>query len=65
MAQQSRPYSILARVDETSPTPFVLLMGFGFLLGCAGHLYKSPATVAVGIAIAFLATAAAYAVYLT
>ena len=37
----------------------------GFLIGCAGHLYKSPATVAVGIAIAFVATAAAYAVYLT
>ncbi len=47
-------------MDETSPTPFVLLMIFGFLIGCAGHLYKSPATVAVGIAIAFLATAAAY-----
>ena len=47
--------SILARVDETSPTPFVALMALGFLIGCAGHLYKSPATVAVGIAIAFLA----------
>jgi biopolymer transport protein ExbB/TolQ len=52
-------------VDETSPTPFVALMMLGFLIGCAGHLYKSPTTVAVGIAIAFLATAAAYAVYLT
>jgi hypothetical protein len=52
-------------VDETSPTPFVALMVLGFLIGCAGHLYKSPATVAAGIAIAFLATAAAYAVYLT
>ena len=57
--------SRLAPVDETSPTPFVALMALGFLIGCAGHLYKSPATVAVGIAIAFLATAAAYAVYLT
>lgn len=52
-------------MDETSPTPFVLLMMLGFLIGCAGHLYKSPTTVAVGIAIAFLATAAAYGVYLT
>ena len=51
-------------MEETSPTPFVLLMAFGFLIGCAGHLYKSSATIAVGIAIAFLATAAAYAVYL-
>ncbi|HET8952464.1 MAG TPA: hypothetical protein VFN44_18215 [Solirubrobacteraceae bacterium] len=52
-------------IDFASPTPFVALMVLGFLIGCAGHLYKSPATVAVGIAIAFLATAAAYAVYLT
>ena len=34
-------------------------------MGFAGHLYKSPATVAVGIAIAFIAIAAAYAIYLT
>ena len=52
-------------MDETSPTPFVALMALGFLIGCAGHLYKSPATVAVGIAIAFISIAAAYAIYLT
>ena len=52
-------------MDETSPTPFLLLMVFGFLVGCAGHLYKSPTTVAIGIGIAFLATAAAYVVYLS
>ena len=52
-------------MDETSPTPFIALMALGFLIGCAGHLYKSPATIAVGIAIAFLATASAYAIYLT
>ena len=52
-------------VDETSPTPFAALMALGFLIGCAGHLYKSPTTVAVGIAIAFLATAIAFGVYLT
>ena len=52
-------------MDETSPTPFVALMMLGFLIGCAGHLYKSPTTVAVGIAVAFLATAGAYFVYLT
>lgn len=52
-------------MDETNPAPFVLLMIFGFLLGCAGHLYKSPVTIGTGIAIAFLATVGAYAVYLT
>jgi hypothetical protein len=51
-------------MDETSPTPFAALMALGFLIGCAGHLYKSPATVAVGIAIAFAATAVAFVVYL-
>jgi hypothetical protein len=52
-------------VDETSPTPFAALMALGFLIGCAGHLYKSPATIAIGIAIAFAATAIAFVVYLS
>jgi hypothetical protein len=52
-------------VDETSPVPFAALMVLGFVVGCAGHLYKSPTTVAIGIAVAFLATIGAYAVYLT
>jgi hypothetical protein len=45
-------------VDETSPTPFVVLMALGFLIGCAGHLYKSPATIAVGIAMIFVSIVA-------
>ena len=52
-------------MEETSPTPFAALMALGFLIGCAGHLYKSPAMVAVGIAIAFVATAVAFTVYLS
>ena len=50
-------------MNEPSPTPFAALMALGFLIGCAGHLYKSPATIAIGIAIAFVAAAAAFAVY--
>ena len=42
-------------MDE-SPLPFAALMGLGFLVGVAGHLYKSPAMVAVGIFLIFLAT---------
>jgi hypothetical protein len=42
-------------MDE-SPLPFAALMGLGFLVGIAGHLYKSPAMVAVGIFLIFLAT---------
>lgn len=41
---------------DASPLPFAALMGLGFLVGMAGHLYKSPATVAVGIFVIFLAT---------
>ena len=52
-------------VDETNPTPFAALMALGFLIGCTGHLYKSPTTIAVGIAIAFIASAVAFGVYLT
>ena len=52
-------------VDETSPTPFAALMALGFLIGVAGHLYKSPATIAVGIGLATLAPAIAFWVYLS
>jgi hypothetical protein len=47
---------MLLAAFEPSPLPFAALMGLGFLVGAAGHLYKSPATVAVGIGIVFLAT---------
>jgi len=36
-------------------TLLAILMGIGFLIGAAGHLYKSPPMVAAGIAIIFLA----------
>lgn len=36
-------------------TLLAILMGIGFLVGAAGHLYKAPALVAVGIAIIFVA----------
>ena len=41
---------------DASPLPFAALMGLGFLVGMAGHLYKSPAMVATGIFLIFLAT---------
>jgi hypothetical protein len=31
-------------------------MGLGFLIGIAGHLYKSPAVVGLGIFVIFVAT---------
>jgi hypothetical protein len=39
-----------------SPTPYVLLMVFGFTVGVVGHIVKSRTTVAVGIGLVFLAT---------
>ena len=39
-----------------SPVPFILLMFLGFLVGAAGHVYKSPATVATGIGLIFIST---------
>jgi hypothetical protein len=41
---------------DASPLPFAALMGLGFLVGVAGHVYKSPALVGVGIFMIFLAT---------
>ena len=43
-------------VSDPSPLPFVALMGLGFLIGVAGHVYKSKAAVATGIGMIFLAT---------
>jgi len=39
-----------------SPEPFVALMFLGFLIGTAGHVYRSKVTVAIGIGLIFLAT---------
>ena len=39
-----------------SPVPFIVLMGAGFVIGAAGHLYRSRALVATGIGLIFIAT---------
>jgi hypothetical protein len=41
---------------EPSPLPFIALMGLGFLIGAAGHVYRSKTAVATGIGMIFLAT---------
>ena len=41
---------------DPSPMPFIVLMGLGFLVGTAGHVYKSRPTIAAGIALVFVAT---------
>jgi len=38
------------------PTPFVILMVAGFVVGVAGHIVRARALVAVGIGMIFLAT---------
>ena len=44
-------------VSGPSATPVALLIGFGVLVAIVGHLAGSRRTVAVGIAILFVATA--------
>lgn len=42
--------------DDISPRAYIALMGFGFLVGTAGHVVKSKVMVAAGILMIFLAT---------
>lgn len=44
-------------VSDLSATPVALLIGFGVLVGIAGHLAGSRRTVVAGIAILLIATA--------
>jgi hypothetical protein len=46
----------LAATLPDTITPYLVLMLAGFLMGAAGHLYKSRLFVAIGIAMIFLAT---------
>jgi hypothetical protein len=39
-----------------SPAPFIALMALGFVIGVAGHVYKSRPVIATGIGLIFIAT---------
>jgi hypothetical protein len=41
---------------DPSPTPFVVLMAVGFVVGAIGHVYKSKTLIATGIGLIFMAT---------
>jgi hypothetical protein len=45
------------------PLPFIALMGLGFVIGVAGHIYKSRTVVAAGIGIIFVATLVPLGIY--
>lgn len=47
---------LLADLLPTSITPYLLLMLAGFVVGAAGHLYKSKLAIGLGIAMIFSAT---------
>ena len=49
--------ALILGASGPSATPVVLLIGFGVLVALVGHLAGSRRTVAVGIAILFVATA--------
>ena len=46
---------LIAAFDAT-PGPFIALMALGFLVGTAGHVYKSKTAIAIGIGLIFMAT---------
>ena len=56
---------ILAGVFDRDPLPFIALMGLGFVIGVAGHIYKSRAAVAAGIGIIFVATLLPLGIYVS
>jgi hypothetical protein len=61
-AGTARPYDAQAVVD---PLPYIALMGAGFVIGVAGHLYRSNAAIAAGIGIILVATLVPIGVYLS
>jgi hypothetical protein len=46
----------LSAVFEPDLVPFIVLMGIGFVVGVAGHIYRSKTAVAAGIGMIFVAT---------
>jgi len=47
---------VLIAAFDASPGPFIALMALGFIVGTAGHVYKSSTAVAIGIGLIFMAT---------
>ena len=47
---------MLIAAFDASPGPFIALMALGFLVGTAGHVYKSKTGIAIGIGLIFMAT---------
>jgi hypothetical protein len=41
---------------DSNPTPLIVLMAVGFLVGVAGHLTRTRSAVIVGIGLIFMAT---------
>ncbi len=50
-------FATIIGASEGSATPVALLIGFGAVVAIVGHLAGSRRTVAVGLAILFVATA--------
>jgi hypothetical protein len=48
--------TLLADLLPHTISPYLILMLAGFVVGTAGHLYKSRLVVAIGILMIFLAT---------
>jgi hypothetical protein len=47
---------VIVAAFSPSPVPFIVLMALGFVVGVAGHVYRSRPLVATGIGLIFIAT---------
>ena len=47
---------MLIAAFNATPGPFIALMALGFIVGTAGHVYKSSTAIAIGIGLIFMAT---------
>jgi hypothetical protein len=59
------PVSLGSGTVVLDPLPFIALMGLGFVIGVAGHIYKSRTAIAAGIGIIFVATLLPLGLYVT
>ena len=56
MAESILGLLVLFAALSTSPGPFIALTLLGFVVGTAGHIYKSNTAIATGIGMVFLGT---------
>ncbi|MGI8556839.1 MAG: hypothetical protein ACR2ND_00775 [Solirubrobacteraceae bacterium] len=49
--------TLFVLATDPAPIPYLVAMGLGFVIGAAGHVYKSALVVSLGIAVIGITTA--------